>query len=139
MTHGILRNENEGRKVDAKAPFDRKQVLSNTELNARLGEEGRELRERLHSRPHSPLPADAAPAPGGKKKYAKTKAPSALRRNKDGELDVSFNQDELSEWDKQRGQTERIIEPNTPYMGTAADTEYYEEDPVDLDLGGTVQ
>lgn len=134
MPHGILRNENEAKPEQVRT-FDRKQVLSNTEINARLGSEGIELREKLHNQPPSPVIHEQGT---GKKKYAKTKAPSALKRDADGKLDVSFNQQELSDWDKQRGQTEPIIEPNTPYMGTAADTEYYDEDPIELDLGKSV-
>ncbi|GMM51268.1 hypothetical protein DASB73_022260 [Starmerella bacillaris] len=142
MPHGILRNENEATPSSGPV-FNRKQVFENTELNAKLGSEGIELRERLHKQPGS--------GPSNKTKYAKTKAPSALNLPKedddeeedavdeeDKNKDVNFNKQELAAWDEQRGQTEKIIEPNTPYMGTAADTEYYDEDPIDLDLGETV-
>lgn len=135
---GILKNEKEGHKVDAEtAEFDRSQVLKNTELNSQLGHEGEKLREsiRLQNETHQENE--------GHKAYPKTKAPQALRQGElaedEGFADVEFDERGISDWDKQRGQTEKITEPNTPYMGTAADTEYYDDDPVpeDIDLGGS--
>lgn len=137
---GILKNESQKSEQEQNA-FDRSQVLKNTELNAQLGIEGEKLRQSLRTQNQSQ-------EDGVHKKYPKTKAPQALRA---GELDedegfvaskgdVEFNENEISNWDQQRGQTEKITEPNTPYMGTAADTEYYDEDPVpdDIDMGGSV-
>lgn len=110
--------------------FDRKQVLKNTELNSQLGIEGRRIKEQIHEQT-----VNSSAQAEGKKKFPKTLAPQALKRSKDGFTNVDFDEDELENWDKQRGQTEKIMEPNTPYMGTAADTEYYDDEPAELDLG----
>lgn len=135
---GILKNEKEGHIVDAEtADFDRSQVLKNTQLNSQLGIEGEKLRESIRLQNESHM------EDGGHKAYPKTKAPQALKKGElaedEGFADVGFDENGISEWDKQRGQTEKITEPNTPYMGTAADTEYYDDDPVpeDIDLGGS--
>lgn len=114
---GILRNE----KAQKPVQFNREDVRTNTEINAHLGEAGIQLREKLKG----------APKPQGK--YPKTKAPSALQHSHKDE--IKFDDQEIADWDAQRGQTEKILEPNTPYMGTATDTEYYDEGEVpELDL-----
>jgi len=134
--HGILRNENSAHPNE-ESSFDRAKVLSNTEQNAQIGEEGQLLREKLRHEKRANQ--------SGRGELPKTKAPSAL---KDGEMaedngftgsgGVEFDEKEIQDWDQQRGQTEKIMEPNTPYMGTAKDTEYYDDEepvPEDLDLG----
>lgn len=119
--------------------FNRSQVLKNTELNAQLGIEGEKIREqiRAQNRAHE----------GQKTRYPKTKAPTALKSNELSENEgfanfkgVGFDEKGINDWDKHRGQTEKITEPNTPYMGTAVDTEYYDDDPVpeDIDLSSAV-
>lgn len=145
---GILQNAPREGYHHSETPdsFDRRQVLENTELNAKLGKEGDELRRKLKTEgseqeiepveKHASFSSDTAEP--HKKKFPKTKAPiAAPRASQDAEDDdVHFNDVEISEWDKQRGQTEKIDEPNTPYLGTAKDTEYYDEDPVPgFDLG----
>lgn len=130
---GILQNNDEvAKRSDGANAFDRGKVKSNTELNAKLGSEGEALRRRIH---------EQSQAHGRNTKYPKTKAPSAIAAGgQDDVIDeaVHWNDGEISEWDKTRGSRERIMEPNTPYLGTAADTEYYDAEAVDdLDLGVT--
>lgn len=113
--------------------FNRKQVLKNTEFNSQVGIEGRKIREQIHKQ--TLMSSTLAES---KKKFPKTKAPRAVERPSNDSTNVDFDEEELTNWDKQRGQTEKITEPNTPYMGTAANTEYYDEEPEELDLGRSV-
>lgn len=117
---GILQNKATA-DGESPHPFDRKEVLENTKLNAQLGSMGDEVRRELQE--------TRAKSPGGhpKTKYPKTKAPQALH----------WDEKNIEEHDAERGLTEKITEPKTPYQGTAQVTEYYDEDdiPAELDLG----
>lgn len=129
---GILQNSEEGAKdMSTGKSFDRGKVKTNTDFNAKLGSEGEALRKKIHAENH---------AHARNTKYPKTKAPSAIAAGENDEVEdeaVHWNDREIREWDQTRGTREKIMEPNTPYLGTAADTEYYDADPVDeLDLGG---
>lgn len=119
---GILHNKSDENAEKASHPFDRKDVLENTMLNAKLGASGDEVRKELEkARSKSPS------HPSNHTKYPKTKAPQALHWDEKG----------IEDHDLERGQTEKITEPKTPYQGTAQVTEYYDEDdiPAELDLG----
>lgn len=120
MTHGILQNSKDG-NPDHK-PFSRGDVIENTKYNSQLGSQGDEVRRQLsHIKPNHQHT-----------KYPKTKAPSAIH----------YDEEDLDEYDQQRGQHMPIIEPKTPYQGTAETTEYYDNEevpePTELDLGETV-
>lgn len=145
---GILQNaSSEGQPEFSSARFDRSKVLENTRLNSKLGLEGQQVRAQFGSQ------SSLGKTP---RKYPKTKAPTSLivheddddgeddedkkDARQDGKHDLQWDEVGIKEHDLERGQTEKITEPNTPYMGTAESTEYYDEDevPPALDLGESV-